>query len=166
MNLVLCYLGGAMAAAWGIAHIVPTRKIVAGFGAISDDNRNIITMEWIGGRRVPDVPRRSCDPDDGRRSRLGRCPCLIDSNSNRPRRARGCVTFHRVQGEVPAVPTVSPDFHPVSRAAPRRDVRIGRPANAYMSIHRAQEPAFCVRCHVRSEASINAYRVHLADAGR
>ena len=33
--------------AWGITHLVPTRKVVAGFGKLSDDNRNIITMEWI-----------------------------------------------------------------------------------------------------------------------
>jgi hypothetical protein len=47
MTVALCYLGGATAAAWGIVHLIPTSKIVAGFGRISDDNRNIITMEWI-----------------------------------------------------------------------------------------------------------------------
>ena len=43
----MSYVGAATAAAWGILHLVPTRKVAAGFGAISDDNRNIITMEWI-----------------------------------------------------------------------------------------------------------------------
>jgi hypothetical protein len=47
MNLVLLYLGGATAAAWGVAHLIPTGKIAAGFGPISDDNRHIMTMEWI-----------------------------------------------------------------------------------------------------------------------
>jgi hypothetical protein len=47
MTAALCYLGGATAAVRGMAHLVPTPKVVAGFGAISDDNRNIITMEWI-----------------------------------------------------------------------------------------------------------------------
>ena len=33
---------------WGIAHIIPTNRVVAGFGDISRENRLIITMEWIG----------------------------------------------------------------------------------------------------------------------
>ena len=32
---------------WGIAHLIPTRNIVKGFGEISGDNKKIITMEWI-----------------------------------------------------------------------------------------------------------------------
>ncbi len=47
MTAAFCYLGGAAAAVWGMAHLVPTPKVVAGFGDISDDNRNIISMEWI-----------------------------------------------------------------------------------------------------------------------
>ena len=43
---ILVYLGGAVIALWGIAHIAPTKSVVAGFGAISEDNRRIITMEW------------------------------------------------------------------------------------------------------------------------
>jgi len=43
---VLVYLGATVIAAWGIAHIAPTTSVVAGFGAISDDNRRIILMEW------------------------------------------------------------------------------------------------------------------------
>ena len=43
---ILVYLGGAAITAWGIAHIAPTRGVVAGFGAISQDNRQIILMEW------------------------------------------------------------------------------------------------------------------------
>ena len=44
---MLLYLGGATAAAWGVAHLIPTAKVAAGFGPISEDNRHIITMEWI-----------------------------------------------------------------------------------------------------------------------
>lgn len=43
----LLYLGGVLPIAWGIAHLFPTRGVVAGFGEISLDNRRIITMEWI-----------------------------------------------------------------------------------------------------------------------
>jgi len=43
---VLVYLGAIVITAWGVAHIAPTRAVVAGFGAMSDDNRRIILMEW------------------------------------------------------------------------------------------------------------------------
>lgn len=44
---VLLYLGAALTLFWGIAHLLPTRSVVAGFGHLTPDNRNIITMEWI-----------------------------------------------------------------------------------------------------------------------
>jgi hypothetical protein len=47
MQIVLLFLGAALTALWGISHLIPTRGVVAGFGEISDDNRHIITMEWI-----------------------------------------------------------------------------------------------------------------------
>ena len=47
LNDVLLYVGGGAIAAWGIAHIVPTRSIVRGFGAISRDNRLILAMESV-----------------------------------------------------------------------------------------------------------------------
>ena len=47
MQIVLLYLGAALTVLWGISHLIPTRGVVAGFGEISDDNRHIITMEWI-----------------------------------------------------------------------------------------------------------------------
>jgi hypothetical protein len=43
---VLLYLGATVITLWGIAHIAPTRGVVAGFGTISQDNRRIILMEW------------------------------------------------------------------------------------------------------------------------
>jgi hypothetical protein len=47
VNQVLFYLGSFFLLFWGIAHLFPTRSVVAGFGDISLDNRRIITMEWI-----------------------------------------------------------------------------------------------------------------------
>ena len=47
VNNVLVYAGSAIIAIWGIAHIVPTKSVVSGFGSISQDNKRIITMEWI-----------------------------------------------------------------------------------------------------------------------
>ncbi len=47
IDLVMLYLGAALTALWGIAHLFPTGSVVKGFGAISADNQRIITMEWI-----------------------------------------------------------------------------------------------------------------------
>ena len=44
---VLIYIGSVMIILWGIGHIFPTKSIVKGFGVLSDDNKKIITMEWI-----------------------------------------------------------------------------------------------------------------------
>ena len=47
MNQILAYIGAGLTTLWGIAHLFPTRNVVADFGDISEDNRHIITMEWI-----------------------------------------------------------------------------------------------------------------------
>lgn len=47
LNTTLLYLGAALLVLWGVAHIIPTRNVVAGFGALSEDNRINITMEWV-----------------------------------------------------------------------------------------------------------------------
>jgi hypothetical protein len=47
MNEVLVYIGSGVIIMWGIAHLIPTRAIVNGFGAISEDNRKILAMESI-----------------------------------------------------------------------------------------------------------------------
>jgi hypothetical protein len=47
LKLILLYAGGVLTAIWGIAHLFPTNSVVKGFGKLSADNRNIITMEWI-----------------------------------------------------------------------------------------------------------------------
>jgi hypothetical protein len=47
MNEILIYIGSVAITLWGIGHIISIKSIVNGFGKISDDNRRIITMEWI-----------------------------------------------------------------------------------------------------------------------
>jgi chromate transport protein ChrA len=47
INEILLYIGAGVITLWGIAHIVPTKAIVNGFEAISEDNKKIITMESI-----------------------------------------------------------------------------------------------------------------------
>ena len=44
---ILLYTGAIIIFLWGVAHIVPTKSVVSGFGTISEDNKRIITMEWI-----------------------------------------------------------------------------------------------------------------------
>jgi len=46
-NEVLVYIGSAIIILWGIAHIIPTRAVVKGFGQISDDNKKVLAMEAI-----------------------------------------------------------------------------------------------------------------------
>ncbi len=47
INNILLYMGAGIITVWGIAHIIPTKAVVKGFGEISQENRRIITMEWI-----------------------------------------------------------------------------------------------------------------------
>jgi hypothetical protein len=47
LNDILIYVGAGIITIWGIAHIVPTKSVIDGFGQISKDNKRIITMEWI-----------------------------------------------------------------------------------------------------------------------
>lgn len=46
-NDILLYSGSTVIALWGVAHVIPTKPIVNGFGKISEQSRRIITMEWI-----------------------------------------------------------------------------------------------------------------------
>jgi hypothetical protein len=43
----LLFSGSAVIFLWGVGHLVPTRNVVADFGDITQDNRKIITMEWL-----------------------------------------------------------------------------------------------------------------------
>ncbi len=47
MNLTMLYTASIVITLWGVAHIVPTKQVVAGFGPLSSDNRRILTMEWV-----------------------------------------------------------------------------------------------------------------------
>jgi hypothetical protein len=47
MNEFFLYIGSVIIIIWGIAHLIPTKAIVDGFGEISPDNRKIITMETV-----------------------------------------------------------------------------------------------------------------------
>ena len=47
IQAALLYIGSAVIFLWGIGHLAPTRNVVADFGYISEDNKKIITMEWL-----------------------------------------------------------------------------------------------------------------------
>ena len=47
MQLLLLNAGAGLIFLWGLGYLMPTQSIVSGFGEISDDNRHIITMEWL-----------------------------------------------------------------------------------------------------------------------
>lgn len=44
---VLFAVGSAIPILWGVAHIIPTKVVVAGLGPLSPDIRRILTMEWV-----------------------------------------------------------------------------------------------------------------------
>jgi len=46
-NTTLFLAGSIIILVWGIAHIVPTKSVVASFRRATEDNRRIIKMEWI-----------------------------------------------------------------------------------------------------------------------
>jgi hypothetical protein len=44
---ILLFAGSVILLVWGIAHIIAARAVVKGFGAISEDNKKFILMEWV-----------------------------------------------------------------------------------------------------------------------
>lgn len=44
---LLLYAGSTLIFMWGVAHVVPTKMVVAGFEPLSRDNRLVLTMEWV-----------------------------------------------------------------------------------------------------------------------
>lgn len=44
---LLLLTGAGLIAAWGVAHIVPVKAVVAGFGDVSADNRRLVAMGWV-----------------------------------------------------------------------------------------------------------------------
>jgi len=47
MAAIFAYVAGTVVAAWGVAHAVPTRQVIAGFSPITADNRRIVLQEWL-----------------------------------------------------------------------------------------------------------------------
>ena len=47
LNNILPIIGGGLVILWGIAHLIPTKSVIKGFWGISEDNKNILLMEWI-----------------------------------------------------------------------------------------------------------------------
>jgi hypothetical protein len=47
MGTALAYGAAAVIAIWGVAHVIPTRQVLAGFAQVSADNRRIIAQEWL-----------------------------------------------------------------------------------------------------------------------
>jgi len=47
VNDLLLYIGSGIIFIWGIAHIIPVRLIVVGFGLITEDNKRILVETWV-----------------------------------------------------------------------------------------------------------------------
>jgi hypothetical protein len=47
MATALAYSGAAIVALWGVAHVIPTRQVLAGFEPITSDNRRVMLQEWL-----------------------------------------------------------------------------------------------------------------------
>ena len=48
MASTLAYITSAIVAFWGVAHVIPTRQVLAGFNPISTHNRRVVLQEWLG----------------------------------------------------------------------------------------------------------------------
>jgi hypothetical protein len=44
---VLAYIAAILTGLWGVAHAIPTRNVLAGFAAITNDNRRVLLQEWL-----------------------------------------------------------------------------------------------------------------------
>jgi hypothetical protein len=44
---ILLYAGSLISISWGVAHIIATRRVVKGFGRLTEDNKRLIQMEWV-----------------------------------------------------------------------------------------------------------------------
>ncbi len=47
MTTILAYVAAALVGLWGVAHVIPTLQVVAGFAPVTADNRRIIMQEWL-----------------------------------------------------------------------------------------------------------------------
>lgn len=47
MGAVLAYLAAGVVGLWGVAHVLPTARVVRSFSDTSRDNRFVVAQEWI-----------------------------------------------------------------------------------------------------------------------
>ena len=47
MSDVPAYIAAGVVALWGVAHVLPTARVVHGYDDTTRDNRLVITQEWI-----------------------------------------------------------------------------------------------------------------------
>ena len=47
MATTLAVLAAGIVAVWGMAHVAPTARVIAGFEPITVDNRRVVTQEWL-----------------------------------------------------------------------------------------------------------------------
>ena len=47
MAITLACLAAALVALWGVAHAIPTSRVLVGFRPISRDNRLVVLQEWL-----------------------------------------------------------------------------------------------------------------------
>jgi hypothetical protein len=47
MNEVMAYLAASLIALWGVAHAIPTARVIAGFEPITAGNRLVLIQEWL-----------------------------------------------------------------------------------------------------------------------
>ena len=47
MSAALAYLAAGIITLWGVAHVLPTARVVHGFDDTSHDNRLVVTQEWV-----------------------------------------------------------------------------------------------------------------------
>jgi len=47
MGAVLVYVAAGVVSLWGVAHVLPTMRVVRGYSDTSRDNRLVITQEWV-----------------------------------------------------------------------------------------------------------------------
>jgi hypothetical protein len=43
----LAFVAAGLVALWGIAHVIPTAAVLAGFEPITVDNRRVLKQEWL-----------------------------------------------------------------------------------------------------------------------
>lgn len=47
MATTLALIAAVLVALWGVAHAIPTRRVLLGFEPVTSDNRRIVLQEWL-----------------------------------------------------------------------------------------------------------------------